>query len=171
MLCVAAGGGGREDGRATLLESIMSHIDRRLAPIDRHIARVDEIILPMVVNLSVTAHNPWTPSVLSGTRDPNFRQILTNALGHGRTAQCMVSGLMGNGEQVIAAHIIPSASNELVMSDLGLSVHDLNDVRNGLFLAVEIERAFDKLQISFVKSNPLSEALYFEGVGSHLFIK
>jgi hypothetical protein len=36
---------------------------------------------------------------------------------------------------------------------------DTSSVRNGLFLASNVEKAFDRLQLSFIKSSPLSDML------------
>ena len=71
---------------------------------------------------------------------------------------CMVSGEKTNVE---AAHIMPvSCKLSVLKKTLGLSGQEVGWVRNGLFLVTVIHKAFDSLQIAFVKSNPLSTALY-----------
>jgi hypothetical protein len=83
-------------------------------------------------------------------------------LGYGKKAKvsCMVSKFKGYGKEVIAAHIAPCTSLVSKLKYVGLEKCDVNNVRNGLFLAFGIEKAFDKLQISFIKSNPLKDELY-----------
>jgi hypothetical protein len=134
----------------------------------RRILESYEVMLPMMVNMSVSYHNLWTSSRVSvaGTPDHNLRSQLKMELRYADKAntkvKCMVSNLKGNGDQVIAAHILPCASAPVKLVKLGLKKKDLQSSRNGLFLAKELERAFDSLKISFVKSNTLREALYMK---------
>ena len=119
-------------------------------------------MLPIVMNTSLKDHNLWTPSIVSCRRNDDFRAELKKHLGYSRRAKvsCMVTKLKGNGEQVIAAHIVPCSSSPLKLKYIGMGKDDVNNVRNGLFLAFGIEKAFDKLQISFIKSHPLKDELY-----------
>ncbi len=114
------------------------------------------------MNTSLKDHNLWTPSIVSCRRNDDFRAELKKHLGYSRKAKvsCMVTKLKGNGEQVIAAHIVPCSSSPLKLKYIGMGKDDVNNVRNGLFLAFGIEKAFDKLQISFIKSHPLKDELY-----------
>jgi hypothetical protein len=123
-----------------------------------------KVILPMVVNLSLQQHNLWTSSRVSGTRDHNLRQSLKTALGYSKKAKvrCMATRKEGNGEQVIGAHILPCCSDEVRLKSLGLKLEDLKSTRNGLFLADGVEKAFDTLKISFVKTNLLQDSLHLK---------
>lgn len=71
----------------------------------------------------------------------------------------MASEIEGNGEQVIAIHIVPSSSEVRKLPHLGLTREGMRDIRNGLFLGASVEKSFDKLESSFVQSNPLRDAL------------
>jgi len=126
----------------------------------REIKEFLKSILPIIRNISLKEHNLWTPSVISSLRNDQFRNDLKKHLGYGKDAKvsCMVSKFKGNGKEVIAAHIAPSSS-PCKLKYVGLEKVDVNNVRNGLFLAFGIEKAFDKLQISFIKSNPLKDVL------------
>jgi hypothetical protein len=134
----------------------------------RKLIESHEVMLPIVLNVSMVNHNLWTSSrvTVAGKRDHNLRSILKMELGYGNKentkVKCMVSNLNGNGDQVIAAHILPCASEQVKLAKLGLKIKDLQSSRNGLFLAKELERAFDSLKISFIKSNALKEALYMK---------
>lgn len=123
-----------------------------------------KVILPIVVNLSLQQHNLWSPSRVSGTRDHNLRHSLKTALGYSKKAKvhCMATGKEGNGEQVIGAHILPCCSDEVRLKSLGLKLEDLKSTRNGLFLAAGVEKAFDTLKISFVKTNLLQNSLHLK---------
>lgn len=67
----------------------------------------------------------------------------------------MLTARVGNGKQVCAAHILPCTTKKRIADQLNLSLDNLNDTRNGLFLAKNIEVAFDKLQLSFIPRDML----------------
>lgn len=64
--------------------------------------------------------------------------------------KCMLTGFFGDGKSVIAAHILPHSSKAEVTQLAGIEHSELNDPRNCLLLAEEIEEAFDRLDISFI---------------------
>jgi hypothetical protein len=72
----------------------------------------------------------------------------------------MVSKQLREGTDVVAANIVPCSSDAKNLQYVGISLAQANDVRNGLMLAVGFEKAFDQLQISFLKINPLKDALF-----------
>ena len=73
---------------------------------------------------------------------------------------CMVTGAK---QEVEAAHIVPvSAAKVDVLKSLSLDIKNINDVRNGLLLVRAIHRAFDALEVAFVRSNPLSVDLHLK---------
>ena len=122
-------------------------------------------IMPTLVNLSIQSNNFWSRSKSSAaSRSRNFRANLLRDLKYSAddAVKCMVSQQSGIGDQVIAAHIIPCSAAANKLSHLGLAPSDLNLSKNGLFLARNIELAFDRLQVSFVKSNPLLDTLFLK---------
>jgi hypothetical protein len=140
----------------------------KIVSMQQELYRQSIAFIPMIVNLSINSNNLWSPSRISGTRNHNLRNLLKEHLGYKDSkrkkakVRCMVSGELGNGEEVIGAHIIPCASEEKKLRHLGMQLQDLSSVQNGLFLASGIEDAFDKLKLSFVKSNPLVEKLFLK---------
>ena len=74
----------------------------------------------------------------------------------------MVSGHVGTGDQVCAAHIVPCSSDASKLAFIGLTIDDVNSPRNGLFLAKNVEVAFDKLQLSFIKTMLFYDRLYLK---------
>jgi hypothetical protein len=126
-----------------------------------------QTIIPVVVGLQVERNNLWRGSVMSTVRDEKFRKDLLTALGYTAKKRkngypCMVSKLLGNGDNVLAAHIAPAVSEVKRLNSIGLTEDDVNNPRNGLLLAYGIEKCFDNLRLSFVKSNPLSTKLYMK---------
>jgi len=77
---------------------------------------------------------------------------------------CMASGMSGNGDQVVCAHIAPCSSKEHLLAKVGLTKDDTGSTRNGLFLSKGFELAFDRLQLSFIRDpkNPLDSSLYLK---------
>lgn len=135
-------------------------------------------LVPLVCNLTIESNNLWTNTQIADSvtdRDEDFRKRLVSHLGYGITGKgrkrkrkeaimykCMVSGLEGTAEDVQAAHIVPAKSSLKKLAYIGMTSDNVSDVRNGLLLASEIHRAFDNLQVSFVKTNPLTQQLYFK---------
>jgi hypothetical protein len=62
----------------------------------------------------------------------------------------MVSGKLGGPKQVIAAHVMPHSAKVDTLEYAGISRDEVNSARNCILLAVEIENAFDRLDVSFV---------------------
>jgi hypothetical protein len=130
------------------------------------------VIAPTVLKLSFKEDNPYKHSRSSfeqnedfTSRGNYFRANLLTHLGYTVEAtstrssavevKCMVSGVVSSKEDSIrAAHIIPAVTPLETIRKLNLKVEDIDSVRNGLLLARNIERAFDNLDISFVR-NPL----------------
>jgi hypothetical protein len=130
-------------------------------------------LIPAVVRMTAAATNVWevtserrsTPS--THHRATNFKENLLVVM-HGEL-KCMVSGVLGglstninDSNSVVCAHIIPNRARSKtgVLKKLGYSAPDIDCVCNGLFLAYNIEQAFDKLQLCFVGNpNPLTDGL------------
>jgi len=77
---------------------------------------------------------------------------------------CMASGMSGNGDQVVCAHIAPCSSKESLLAKVGLTKADVGSIRNCLFLARGLEIAFDNLQLSFIRdrTKPLNSNLFLK---------
>mmetsp|Transcript_19027 Transcript_19027/g.27254 ORF Transcript_19027/g.27254 Transcript_19027/m.27254 type:complete len:125 (-) Transcript_19027:2827-3201(-) len=90
----------------------------------------------------------------TSVRDPDFRETLKSYYPHciiGNRVSCQVSGVVSNGHQVIAAHLIPCKSPDILFTEVGLLPRQINEGINGLLLALNIERAFDHKQVCFVQ--------------------
>jgi hypothetical protein len=75
------------------------------------IFEVIKTLISVVARLNARAWNPWTPSKISGSLDNNFRQKLMAHLGlPNDNIACMLTGEIGNGEHVRAAHILPCST-------------------------------------------------------------
>ena len=122
--------------------------------------------IPILLDGVIANNNLWTPSKISGGRDSEFRTKMMVCLGYSKKKnkkpQCMVTGIRGNGDKVIAGHIIPCTSEKKKIAELGMELTDLNEVKNGVFWVTGIENAWERLQLSFIKSNPLSKDLYMK---------
>ncbi len=80
------------------------------------------LITPLVEIVSNRLLNAYSPSVISGSRDHRFRETLKNHFSYtSNYIKCMVTGKLGNGEEVCAAHILPSSTNEDIYSRLGMT--------------------------------------------------
>ena len=115
-----------------------------------------DVMIPFVTRINARLNNPWTPSKVTGTRDDHFRNNLKKHLGiTGNNIPCMLTGQVGNGEQVCAAHILPCSTTDNIYLDLRMTLSDLNSPRNGLFLSKNVEIEFDLLRLSFVPKDVL----------------
>lgn len=132
---------------------------------DNVIAYIRTKLLPIIVRTSIKSEtNFWTPSKITESNNDTMRNTLKIYLkfNYSKT-KCMVTGQWGNGEQVVGAHIIPRSVNTVEVNRvLGYTSDDINHARNGLLLAKGIEEAFDRMQISFIKTNPLHDKLYMK---------
>jgi hypothetical protein len=102
--------------------------------------------------------NPWSGNCSTTTdRKSGFRKSVAsfyNAWANKGKTKCMVSGFVGEGDSVIAAHIVPVKAPSTSLRACGMTFADVNCSRNGLMLAKNIEKAFDKLLLSFVPKDP-----------------
>mmetsp|Transcript_30515 Transcript_30515/g.41776 ORF Transcript_30515/g.41776 Transcript_30515/m.41776 type:complete len:209 (+) Transcript_30515:135-761(+) len=106
-----------------------------------------------VIEYSEYRHDPYFDAC-SSVRDPGFRETLKAYYPHcidGDRVRCQVSGVVGNSQQVIAAHLIPCKSPDILFTEVGLLPRQINEGINGLLLALNIERAFDHKQVCFVQ--------------------
>ena len=124
------------------------------------VSKIDALA-PYVSRINARLNNPWTPSKITGKRDDHFRN---NLKLHCRITDnnipCMLTGEIGNGEQVCGAHILPCSTAEHIFLDLSMTVDDLNNPRNGLFLSKNVELEFDCLRLSFVPKDLLHPNLF-----------
>jgi hypothetical protein len=123
-------------------------------------------LVPLVVNASVESNNLWTHTQMKDSetdRNGNYRKVFLEYLGYSnqkrRKYPCMLTGQTGYGECVVVAHITPAKSKLRILKTIGMRKEDVKDPRNFLLLSKNVELCFDALQISFIKSNPLSTEL------------
>ena len=110
----------------------------------------------MVSRITESVLNPWCGDRDVRNVDPTFRATLKSALGiQSKFVPCMISSQMGGADQVIVANILPSNSQTSVLHELQLDRNDLSGTRNALFLAANIHRCFERLQLSFI---PVSQS-------------
>ena len=97
---------------------------------------------------NIQAFNPYcsmaetTPSVKVDVR----KNFLKHCGIQNDQPTCMCSGIKHKKVQV--AHILPKSSKQMIL--LNLRINDINDTRNLLWLAPGIEKAFDRMQLSFI---------------------
>ena len=122
-------------------------------------------VVPLVVDMSIQRHNLWTPSVISGGRSTTYRKALMIEMGYDNKTNkpvCMVSGISDGGDKVICGHLVPCKSPQHKLNELNINVADLNNRENCVFWCAGFEQAYETLQISFVRTNPLSEKYYLK---------
>ena len=74
---------------------------------------------------------------------------------------CMISGVRGSAAQIICGHIVGvSNTDEKKLAYLQMKSTDLNEPNNLVFWARGFDEAYEKMQLSFIKSNPLRDALF-----------
>ncbi len=129
---------------------------------------------PLLFNLSVERENLWTPSKVSGARGTTYRNDLMTLLNYNKTSnppKCMVSDIKAVivrrgknivGNRVVCGHLLPSSSNLNNLKFLGVTEKDLNEPKNCVFWAQGIEKCYESLQISFVKSHPLEDRYFLK---------
>ena len=157
-------------GGSNLERENFKKIMERLETVNENLETVNENqetmnkVIPTLLDAAIANNNLWTPSKISGGRDPDFRTKMMNDLGYNKkkTPLCMVTGIRGKGDKVVAGHIIPCSSEARKIAELGISLSDLNDVKNGVFWVKAIENAWEHLQLSFIKSNPFQDKLYMK---------
>ena len=73
----------------------------------------------------------------------------------------MVTGIEGNGDIVICAHLVPLRSSLRILKlELAIKAEDLNGTKNCVFWCKGLEDAYETLGVSYVKSNPLEDRTF-----------
>jgi len=132
-------------------------VREEVAPIGHAVVRIG--------NTSLMGRSFWTPSKLSSNVNTakKLREKLINKSGlklEPHMSRCMITGIEGDGQLVVCAHIVPKKVTQADLILLGLRLNFVNSVRNGLLLIKSLEVAFDKCQLSFER------VLYTDGDGS-----
>ena len=120
-------------------------------------------IVPIFLKSELSKFNLWTRTAVSSrkektTKGDSFRlNFIAHTGGLIRCPEtkedkcrCMLSGLLGLGDQVRVAHLLPAVSTISILTQLGFKEIDTDSVRNGLLLCKGFELAFDQLQASFI---------------------
>ena len=130
------------------------------------LVKSNEVILPAVCNVLIESNNLWNSTQMKESeseRSTDYRRNLLVSLVYNLKKRkhypCMLTGEVGNGDVVVAAHIAPAKSKLRILAYIGMSKEDVSDPRNFLLLAKNVEIAFDAQQISFVKESPISNDL------------
>jgi hypothetical protein len=121
-----------------------------------------------MLDISLVNMNPWTFVRSQTGRDSNLKdQLMTTyfpglKLPETTARRCQATGLVGirigSDHQIRAAHIVPISCPAPMAMAAGVPADEVDTPRNALLLGSNIERAFDKLQLSFVPSNPFDSA-------------
>ena len=114
----------------------------------------ENVLVQDIVSNNRLIHNPWLTDALttfSETLPSKFRRKCNTyfACEVGDNAyKCVVTGKVGNCNQVVAAHLIPRKTLPETLARLGIK--DVNVFQNILILCKGIEIEFDKLRLSFI---------------------
>lgn len=117
-------------------------------------------LVPMVCEMAIRQSNLWTPSVISEARGKQHRTELMKKLGYDnnrKLPKCMVTAEKGNGDKIVCGHLVPCSSKQDKLSELNIDVADLNCSENCVFWCSGIEKMYQDLKVSFLKSNPLRD--------------
>ena len=119
-----------------------------------------ESMRPLLEEASQTRRkrlNPWRSTNRTVTEQSQFKESLLTH--YSRTApttedkkpqvRCMVSDVVLPRPVVIASHIWKHCTMGEGLNEFGLKPADVDSCRNGLLLAMEIERHFDVLRVAF----------------------
>jgi len=111
-----------------------------------------QIMSPILFRMHTEILNPWLSRDVTHNRSSaEFRSGLKAALNIPTPfIPCMITTMMGNADQVVAAHILPTSTPDTVLHALRVSKEDLETNRNALFLALNVKKCFDSLKLSFI---------------------
>ena len=147
----------------------------KLEELSTDVRGTKDLIIPLVM----AHHNPYSEtSSITHQRIPDLRQQVIAASyplgvlempmpgGQMRTVRrvggkkleriaCMISGQLGNQNQVITAHITPHSAKAMTLAHIGISRQEVDSARNCLLLSKAIEKAFDRMDVSFVPKDML----------------
>ena len=109
--------------------------------------------------LALKSMNPWDNMTQSthSKDDRSFRQKYNAEFGiSDGDRRCACTGLQVS---VTLAHLLPRNTAKSIYESLGLTSDDMKSSRNLLFLAQNIEKAYDRQKISFVKKSIVEDEL------------
>ena len=111
------------------------------------------IVSQAYVDLSERIYDPYF-NIKTSIRSDDFRrtvlQYYPTQLNKDGSVTCQLTQVTGNGDQIVAAHLVPSSGTDADFTEIGLLPSDRNKGINGLLLAHNIERAFDQKRCAFV---------------------
>ena len=128
-------------------------------PIFCEMTKTLKVINSRSIQQEIKSKNLWTPSVISGGRDNKTRKNLMAKMSYGaeNLPKCMISGISGNGNEVICGHLVPCSSPQDKLAELAISPKDVNKLENCVFWCQAFESAYENLKISFVRNDPLHD--------------
>jgi hypothetical protein len=143
-----------------LMGKSVSNITLDIRTIELAVTNAMRPMTTILCEMMVEQNNLYSKSALGSDtmsdRGKTFRNNLLESLGYSKKKRkigypCMVTKISGDGECVVAAHIAPARSRVKYLRNIGLTEEDVNSSRNGLLLSKNIEIAFDRLQLSFIR--------------------
>jgi hypothetical protein len=133
---------------------------QQLTAVQQQLTAAVESMRPLLEEASQTRRkrlNPWCSTNRTVTEQSWFKESLLTH--YSRTApatedkkpqvRCMVSDVVLPRPVVIASHIWKHCTMGEGLNEFGLKPGDVESCRNGLLLAMEIERHFDVLRVAF----------------------
>ena len=128
--------------------------------VERTVAAIVRAIRPIVDETRrarLQRLDPWKEGNRSAVEQTEFKTKLLKfyecsapeASPEKPMAKCMVSDGVFPQPVVIASHIWKYSTRGIGLDEFGLTLADLDSWRNGLLLASEIEKAFDKKRVAF----------------------
>jgi hypothetical protein len=94
----------------------------------------------------------WRSDCLSHYRIPILRREV-DAKGNTRKfVACTITGIVGDGQQIPAAHLIPRKAPGNIRRRIGLNLEDLHNPRNSLVICKGLETAYDEMKLSFLET-------------------
>ena len=116
---------------------------------------------PSFITPSGPRFNPWAHPAPSSVHSSNSK--LSLSLQEDRLKQCQITDLKsvvkGNRKTVVAAHLWPRRHADLLSAIAGIS-HEIDSVKNGIFLAKPIEHAFDRLEACFLVTSLRGDIIF-----------
>lgn len=125
-------------------------------------------MIPSIIEISAAKNDLWEALTTGSStnnknkidREENFKKCLSKEVGGDLSSPvCMITGIIGkksddnSSNTVVTAHIIPHCIHKQPdkLKKCGYTKDDIDCFRNGLFLATEIEKEFDKKNIGFIE--------------------
>ena len=121
----------------------------------RELAKVSSLLL---CSYQVVIRDFNAYAVMSDTTVSRLADLRESFKKHYNIINCTCA-LTNTVEEVKLAHILPRSAKPDIRECLHLSDEDINSVRNLIFLCSSVEKAFDRLKVSFTPKSVLDQSL------------